>query len=57
MNRRARKHLATLDRRARHLDTRIAALETDGVKSLTYDRAEREAIRWATNKLRDTEAA
>lgn len=55
MNRRERKHLATLDRRARHLDARIEALEPEGVKSLTYDRAEREAIRWATAYVRGHE--
>ena len=55
MNRKLRKHLATLDRRARHLDARIEQLEPEGVKSLTYDRAEREAIRWATAYVRDAE--
>lgn len=52
MNARHRKHLATLDRRAQHLTARIEALESEGVKSLTYDRAEREAIRWATDYVR-----
>lgn len=55
MNRRTGKHLATLDRRAQHLDNRIAQLEPEGVASLTYDRAEREAIRWAVAYIRDAE--
>lgn len=52
MNAKHRKYLATLDRRAQHLDNRIAQLEPEGVKSLTFDRAEREAIRWATDYVR-----
>ena len=55
MNARQHKHLATLERRARHLDARIEALETEGVKSLTYDRAEREALQWVTAYVRDNE--
>ena len=52
MNSRCRKYLATLDRRARHLTARIEALESEGVKSLTYDRAEREALQWVTAYIR-----
>ena len=55
MNRKLRKHLATLDRRARHLTARIEALEAEGVKSLTYDRAEREALQWVTAYIRSHE--
>ena len=55
MNRRLRKYLATLERRAEHLTARIEALEPEGVKSLTYDRAEREALQWVTAYVRDHE--
>ena len=46
------KHLQRLERRASHLEARIAASLT---KDLTYDKAELASIRWVVKYIEETQ--
>lgn len=52
MTRPGEKHLQRLERRAAHLEARIAASLT---KDLTYDKAELSSIRWVVDYVRKTQ--
>lgn len=54
MNRPGEKYLQRLERRASHLEARIAASLT---KDLSYDKAELAAIRWVVQYVEQTSKA
>jgi hypothetical protein len=45
-------HLAILQKRAEHLRARIAQAERNG-RDLSFDKAERAALQWAIQELRN----